>query len=46
MQVIAECIKAEEWLRDKKVQQDQLPKTVNPVLLTSEIKKKAEVLDR
>jgi heat shock protein 4 len=44
--VISECNKAEEWFKDKKQQQDALPKCANPVLLTSEVKKKTEVLDR
>lgn len=44
--VIVECNKAEEWLRDKKSQQDHIPKSGNPVLLCAEIKKKTEVLDR
>ncbi|XP_002986462.2 heat shock 70 kDa protein 14 [Selaginella moellendorffii] len=44
--VVVECNKAEEWLRDKKHQQDGLARSVNPVLLSADIKKKAEVLDR
>ncbi|XP_024357147.1 heat shock 70 kDa protein 14 [Physcomitrium patens] len=44
--VIAECNKAEEWFKDKKQQQDALPKCANPVLLAAEVKKKTEVLDR
>ncbi|KAG0585213.1 hypothetical protein M758_3G267900 [Ceratodon purpureus] len=44
--VIAECNKAEEWFKDKKQQQDALPKSANPVLLAAELKKKTEVLDR
>ena len=44
--VIAECNKAEEWFKDKKQQQDGLPKSANPVLLAAELKKKTEVLDR
>jgi len=44
--VISECNKAEEWFKDKKQQQDVLPKSANPVLLTAELKKKTEVLDR
>jgi heat shock protein 4 len=44
--VINECSEAENWLLEKKHQQDALPKHANPVLLVSEIKKKAEALDR
>eukprot|EP00250_Pteridium_aquilinum_P013504 c21375_g1_i1 orf=501-3035(-) len=44
--VIAECNKAEDWLREKKQQQDQLRKSANPILLCAEVKKKAETLDR
>ncbi|TVU17170.1 hypothetical protein EJB05_33187 [Eragrostis curvula] len=44
--VINECSEAENWLREKKQQQDALPKYANPVLLVSDIKKKAETLDR
>jgi heat shock protein 4 len=46
IQVINECSEAENWLLEKKHQQDALPKHANPVLLVSEIKKKAEALDR
>jgi len=45
-QVINECSEAESWLRDRKQQQDALPKFANPVLLVSDLKKKAETLDR
>ncbi|XP_006643833.1 heat shock 70 kDa protein 15-like isoform X2 [Oryza brachyantha] len=44
--VINECSEAEVWLREKKQQQDALPKHANPVLLSSDIKKKAETVDR
>ncbi|KAK3140544.1 hypothetical protein QOZ80_5AG0402430 [Eleusine coracana subsp. coracana] len=44
--VINECSEAENWLREKRQQQDALPKYANPVLLVSDIKKKAETLDR
>lgn len=37
---------AENWLREKKQQQDSLPKYANPVLLSAEIRKKAEAVDR
>lgn len=44
--VIIECNKAEDWLREKKQQQDHLPKSANPVLLCAEVKKKTETVDR
>ncbi|CAN6349870.1 unnamed protein product [Urochloa humidicola] len=44
--VINECSEAENWLREKQQQQDVLPKHANPVLLVSDLKKKAETLDR
>ncbi|XP_057459721.1 heat shock 70 kDa protein 15-like [Actinidia eriantha] len=44
--VLNECVEAEAWLREKKQQQDMLPKYATPVLLSAEIRKKAEALDR
>ncbi|CAK8574710.1 unnamed protein product [Lathyrus sativus] len=44
--VLTECVEAENWLREKKQQQDSLPKHANPVLLSAEIRKKAEAVDR
>jgi heat shock protein 4 len=44
--VVSECNKAEEWFKEKKQQQDGLPKSANPVLLAADLKKKTEVLDR
>ncbi|MQM15388.1 hypothetical protein Taro_048331 [Colocasia esculenta] len=44
--VINECGEAEAWLREKKQQQDILPKYANPVLLSADVKRKAETLDR
>ncbi|MCO5614617.1 hypothetical protein L7F22_068901 [Adiantum nelumboides] len=44
--VIMECNKAEDWLREKKQQQDHLPRSANPVLLCTEVKKKTETVDR
>ncbi|KAL8537586.1 hypothetical protein ACS0TY_012634 [Phlomoides rotata] len=44
--VLNECVEAEAWLREKKQQQDSLPKYANPVLLSGDVKKKAEDLDR
>ncbi|KAG2625015.1 hypothetical protein PVAP13_3KG160900 [Panicum virgatum] len=40
--VINECSEAENWLRERKQQQDALPKFANPVLLVSDLKKKPE----
>ncbi|XWS11903.1 hypothetical protein CRYUN_Cryun37aG0044700 [Craigia yunnanensis] len=44
--VLNECVEAEAWLREKKQQQDQLPKFATPVLLSADVRKKAEALDR
>ncbi|XP_061338534.1 heat shock 70 kDa protein 15 isoform X1 [Gastrolobium bilobum] len=44
--VLNECVEAENWLREKKQQQDSLPKYATPVLLSTEIRKKAEAVDR
>ncbi|KAM0912756.1 hypothetical protein ACQ4PT_012577 [Festuca glaucescens] len=44
--VVNECSEAENWLLEKKQQQDALLKHANPVLLVSDIKKRAEALDR
>lgn len=46
IQVLNECVEAEAWLRDKRQQQDSLPKHASPVLLSAETRKKAESLDR
>ncbi|XP_077253933.1 heat shock 70 kDa protein 16-like isoform X2 [Tasmannia lanceolata] len=43
--VINECNKAEQWLREKSQQQDSLPKNTDPILWSSEIRKRAEALD-
>ena len=45
-QVVNECSAVESWLIEKKQQQDALPKHADPALLVSDIKKKAEALDR
>lgn len=42
---MAECNKAEQWLLDRKQQQELMPKTADPVLRSSEIKKKTNTLD-
>ncbi|XP_058111130.1 heat shock 70 kDa protein 14-like [Magnolia sinica] len=44
--VVNECGQAEAWLREKRQQQDALPKHANPVLLSADVKRKAETLDR
>ncbi|KAI4325286.1 hypothetical protein MLD38_030698 [Melastoma candidum] len=44
--VLNECVEAEAWLREKKQQQESLSKHATPVLLSSEVKKKAEAVDR
>lgn len=44
--VVNECGGAEAWLIEKKQQQDSLPKYATPVLLTADVKRKAETLDR
>ncbi|KAL6990790.1 hypothetical protein U1Q18_008912 [Sarracenia purpurea var. burkii] len=43
--VFNECNKAEQWLREKTQQQDSLPKNADPILWSSEIRRKAEALD-
>ncbi|KAK8546876.1 hypothetical protein V6N13_093915 [Hibiscus sabdariffa] len=44
--VLNECAEAEAWFRQKKQQQDQLPKYATPVLLSADVSRKAEALDR
>ncbi|KAB2611338.1 heat shock 70 kDa protein 15-like [Pyrus ussuriensis x Pyrus communis] len=44
--VLNECVEAEAWLREKKQQQDSLPKHANPVLLSADVRRKAEAVDR
>jgi len=39
-------LEAENWLREKKHLQDGLPKYAAPVLLSADIRKKAEAVDR
>ncbi|KAL5730782.1 hypothetical protein ACHQM5_003574 [Ranunculus cassubicifolius] len=43
--ILKECFKAEQWLREKTQQQDSLPKNSDPILWSSDIKKRAEGLD-
>ncbi|OMO76763.1 Heat shock protein 70 family [Corchorus capsularis] len=40
-----ECNKAERWLQEKSQQQDSLPKDVDPMVWSSDIKRKAEALE-
>ncbi|KAE9588050.1 hypothetical protein Lal_00002979 [Lupinus albus] len=44
--VLNECVEAEDWVKEKKQQQDSLPKYATPVLLSADIRKKAEAVDR
>ncbi|KAI5065278.1 hypothetical protein GOP47_0019973 [Adiantum capillus-veneris] len=44
--VVVECNTAEEWLKEKRSQQEHLPRSANPALLSSDVKKKMEALDR
>uniref|UniRef100_A0A7N0UWN3 Uncharacterized protein n=1 Tax=Kalanchoe fedtschenkoi TaxID=63787 RepID=A0A7N0UWN3_KALFE len=44
--VLNECVEAEAWLREKKQHQDALPKYATPILLSADVRKKAEALDR
>ncbi|KAG6403896.1 hypothetical protein SASPL_136130 [Salvia splendens] len=44
--VLSDCVEAEAWLREKQQHQDTLPKYTTPVLLSAEVRKKAESLDR
>ncbi|KAK2984871.1 hypothetical protein RJ640_008636 [Escallonia rubra] len=44
--VMSECVEGEAWLREKKQQQDSLPKYASPVLLSADVKRKTEALDR
>ncbi|KAJ0977860.1 hypothetical protein J5N97_013334 [Dioscorea zingiberensis] len=44
--VINECTAADAWLREKKQQQEACSKQTTPVLLSADVKRKAETLDR
>lgn len=44
-QIVNECYKVEQWLREKNQLQDSLPKNVDPVLWSSDIKSRAEELN-
>ncbi|MBA0736151.1 hypothetical protein Gogos_009725 [Gossypium gossypioides] len=43
--ILNECNKAERWLTEKTKQQDSLPKNIDPLLWSSEIKKMTEDLN-
>lgn len=43
--VINECHKAEQWLREKSHQQEGLPRNADPVLWSSEIKRKTQAFE-
>ncbi|KAF9589364.1 hypothetical protein IFM89_023298 [Coptis chinensis] len=43
--VLNECFKAEQWLREKTQQQDSLPKNTDPLLWSSEIRRRVEALN-
>ncbi|XAR53786.1 hypothetical protein NMG60_11022468 [Bertholletia excelsa] len=43
--VINECSKAEQWLLEKTQQQESWPKNADPILWSSEIKRKLDALD-
>ncbi|PWA64282.1 heat shock protein 70 family [Artemisia annua] len=45
-EVLNECSKAENWLREAQQLQDTLPKHAEPVLLSANIRKKEEAIDR
>ncbi|GJR75351.1 putative ribonuclease H-like domain-containing protein [Tanacetum coccineum] len=45
-QVFNECSEAENWLRDAQQVQDGLPKHAEPVLLSADIRKREEAIDR
>ncbi|KAK4754299.1 hypothetical protein SAY87_002403 [Trapa incisa] len=44
--VLNACVEADAWLREKHQQQDSLPKHATPILLSADVRKKAEILDR
>ncbi|KAL9274614.1 Heat shock 70 kDa protein 15-like protein [Drosera capensis] len=44
--VLNQCVEAEAWLREKQQQQDQLPTYATPTLLSADIRKKTEAIDR
>ncbi|KAI3512964.1 hypothetical protein L1887_20287 [Cichorium endivia] len=46
LKVLNICLEAENWLREKKLVQESLLKHADPVLLSFDIRKKAEEIDR
>ncbi|KAI7751045.1 hypothetical protein M8C21_032065 [Ambrosia artemisiifolia] len=44
--VYSECSKAEQWLHENSQLQASMPKNADPVLLSSEINQKADILER
>lgn len=44
VQIISECYKAEQWLREIAQQQDSLPKNTDPILWSGDIKRRTEDL--
>ncbi|KAJ4959431.1 hypothetical protein NE237_026542 [Protea cynaroides] len=44
--VVNECAEAEAWLREKAQQQESLPKHSSPALLSFDVRRKAEAVDR
>lgn len=44
-QIINECNKAEQWLKEKMQQQDTLPKNTDPILWSSDIKHMTDELN-
>lgn len=44
-QIANECNKAEQWLSEKNKEQDSMPKNVDPVLWSSDIKSRIEELN-
>ncbi|EXB50301.1 Heat shock 70 kDa protein 16 [Morus notabilis] len=43
--IVNECTKAEQWLREKTQEQDSLPRNIDPVLWSSDIKSKTDELN-
>lgn len=44
-QIVNECDRAEQWLRERSQEQDSLPKNTDPVLWSIDIKSVAEDLN-
>ncbi|GAB2240134.1 hypothetical protein Droror1_Dr00020652 [Drosera rotundifolia] len=43
--VLTECYKTEQWLNERSQEQNSLPKNVDPILWSSEIRRKLDALD-